>query len=111
MSDTPTRQYKRKKHSAEAVAVATAIAEAVSQVQESDGSEPVEVVAEVPMALYRAPVAVPAAQAAHQRTVNIKATETVRGVYGNFRYAIEAGQVYTLPEPVAAWLVSVGRAV
>lgn len=114
MSDTP-RTYKRKKHSPEAVAVATAIAEAVAEIHEEEmvqeGASPEPAAEEIPVAQYRAPVAVAAPAAASQRMVKVRATETIRGVYGNFRYAIEAGQTYSLPEPVATWLVSIKRAI
>jgi len=111
MADTP-RPYKRKKASAGAVAVATAIADALLEVKASDDAEMDESAPAAPVAQYRAPVAIAAVPSVAQaRTVKVKATETVRGVYGSFRYAIEAGQTYNLPEPVASWLVSVGRAI
>lgn len=55
-------------------------------------------------------VVVPLARTAAIQNVKIKATASVSGVYGKMRYEIKAGETYTFPEPMAKWLISIGRA-
>lgn len=45
------------------------------------------------------------------KNVKVKATATVRGVYGNMRYEIRQGEVYVFSEEMANWLIGQGRAI
>lgn len=44
------------------------------------------------------------------RNQRIKAVVSARGQFGNLRYEIKAGEVYTFPKALAEWLVETGRA-
>ncbi len=51
------------------------------------------------------------AKTAPIKNIRIKATTSMRGQYNNLRYEIKSGEVYTFPEPLAKWLIDLGRAI
>jgi len=102
---------RRKKVNEEGLEVAQEIASVVED-KPKKVDEPV-----VPPAPVDAPkqeiqeVALEQARTSPNRSVRIKATATVRGVFRNIRYDIRSGEVYTFPEDMANWLIGQGRAI
>lgn len=111
-----TRKAKAKANE-EVIEVAQSIAMAVQGDQPSTASKASKTQAKQPQPVSPPKVkeevveVVEAAMTSPNRSVRIKATASVRGVFGNMRYAIEAGQVYTFPEGLANWLIEQGRAI
>jgi len=59
-----------------------------------------------------APVAeVPVARTAPVRNVKVKATTSMKGRYHRYNYEIKTGEIYTFPEPLAKWLMDLGRVI
>jgi transglutaminase-like putative cysteine protease len=101
---------RKKKHTEEVIEVAQEIATVVA-------SEPVKA---EPKVEPPKPVDPPKAKedvvevvesSARKRSVRVKATATVRGVYHNMRYSIKEGEVYTFPEDMVEWLKKAGRVI
>jgi hypothetical protein len=108
-----TRKVKTKANE-EVIEVAQSIATAVQGDQPSTPSKASKTQAKRPQPVSPPKVkeeVVEVVMTSPNRSVRIKATASVRGVFGNMRYAIEAGQVYTFPEGLANWLIEQGRAI
>jgi len=59
-----------------------------------------------------APVAeVPVARKSPVRNIKVKATTSMKGRYHRYNYDIKAGEIYTFPEPLAKWLMDLGRVI
>lgn len=54
---------------------------------------------------------VPVARNAPIRNIKVKATTSMKGRYNRYNYEIKAGEIYTFPEPLAKWLIDLGRAI
>lgn len=112
---------RRKKTTEPVVKIAEEIATVVSVAKEEPSVEKVETVeaiepkkAEKPVSKTRKKKVEP--KVAYQSTkvpkkMKVKATQSVRGIFGKMNYEIKAGETYELPTNLANWLISVGRAI
>lgn len=107
---------RKKKDSKEIKDMAQEIASIVvvtsdEELPKKKASKKTPVVSEEPLVVESVEAVVPIARKAPIQNVKVKATASVRGVYGKMRYEIKAGEIYTFPEPMAKWLISIGRAI
>lgn len=109
---------RRKKTTEPVVKIAEEIATVVSVAKEEPYVETVEAIepkkAEKPVSKTRKKKVEP--KVAYQSTkvpkkMKVKATQSVRGIFGKMNYEIKAGETYELPTNLANWLISVGRAI
>lgn len=127
MSETHQNTIRRRRASKESLEVARAISEEViptaepieTPIELEEAPAQAELIEEPPKATSRVSKntqeSIPTIDVATAKrpikTVRVKATKTIRGVVGNFRYNIVAGEVYSLPENVASWLSERGRVI